>query len=178
MQYLIKISIDSTEAWRLISVDGKADLAHLAQLIALSFDYKDNTQFFIINGKNYSAGLAGMPKSPEDLIVFDDLSLKENDEFIYKHDSHPVLTHTIKVMKVDEHLFCLMPSCLIGSGLIPNEENLNEQIINDCFDSNELLSLDLREVTSRLRSFGLLRNNVNEALVQAGAVPLNFKVEK
>lgn len=178
MQYLLKISIDNTEAWRLISVDGKADLAHTAQLIALSFDYKDNNQFFIIKDKTFSAGFAGNPKSPEDLTVFDDLSLKENDEFIYKHDSHPVLSHTLKVMKVDEHLFCLMPSCLIGSGLIPDEEDLNEQIINDCFDSNELISLDLREVTNRLRAFGSLRNNVNEALVQAGAVPLNFKVEK
>lgn len=41
MQYLFKISIDNTEAWRLIAIDGQADLAHVAKLIALSFDYED-----------------------------------------------------------------------------------------------------------------------------------------
>lgn len=41
MQYLLKISIDNTDAWRLIAIDGQADLAHVAKLIALSFDYAD-----------------------------------------------------------------------------------------------------------------------------------------
>lgn len=36
MQYLLKISIDNTDAWRLIAIDGQADLAHVAKLIALS----------------------------------------------------------------------------------------------------------------------------------------------
>ena len=52
MQYLLKISIDNTDAWRLIAIDGQADLAHVAKLIALSFDYADGKMLFNVKGKD------------------------------------------------------------------------------------------------------------------------------
>lgn len=85
-----------------------------------------------------------------------------------------MLTHTVRVMKKDEHLFCLMPSCLVGSGLLPCKDNLTSLKINNYLDSDEAKSLDLRDVTNRLRAYGSLRKDVNKAMVQAGATALNF----
>lgn len=174
MQYLFKISIDNTEAWRLIAIDGLADLAHVAKLIALSFDYADGKMLFNVRGKDYNAGVAGNTDSVEALTKFDALGVETEEEFLFKTDSNPLLTHTVRVMKKDEHLFCLMPSCLVGSGLLPFKENLTSLKINNYLDSDEAKSLDLRDVTNRLRAYGSLRKNVNEALVQAGASTLNF----
>lgn len=67
-----------------------------------------------------------------------------------------------------------MPSCLVGSGLLPCKDNLTCLKINNYLDSNEAKSLDLRDVTNRLRAYGSLRKDVNKAMVQAGATALNF----
>ncbi len=81
-------------------------------------------------------------------------------------------------MKKEDHLFCLMPSCLVGSGLLPKDTTLNSETINNYLDSDDMQSLDLREVTNRLRAFGSKRKDVNEAMVSAGAAPIVFKVGK
>lgn len=174
MQYLFKISIDNTEAWRLIAIDGQADLAHVAKLIALSFDYEDGKMLFNVKGKDYNAGVKGDTDSVEALTQFDTLCVEFEEEFLFKIDSNPLLTHTVRVMKKDEHLFCLMPSCLVGSGLLPCKDNLTSLKINNYLDSDESKSLDLRDVTNRLRAYGSLRKDVNKAMVQAGATALNF----
>lgn len=174
MQYLLKISIDNTDAWRLIAIDGQADLAHVAKLIALSFDYADGKMLFNIKGKDYNAGVKGDTDSVEALTQFDTLYVEFEEEFLFKIDSNPLLTHTVRVMKKDEHLFCLMPSCLVGSGLLPCKDNLTSLKINNYLDSDEAKSLDLRDVTNRLRAYGSLRKDVNKAMVQAGATALNF----
>lgn len=174
MQYLLKISIDNTDAWRLIAIDGQADLADVAKLIALSFDYADGKMLFNVKGKDYNAGVKGDTDSVESLTQFDTLCVEFEEEFIFKIDSNPLLTHTVRVMKKDEHLFCLMPSCLVGSGLLPCKDNLTSLKINNYLDSDEAKSLDLRDVTNRLRAYGSLRKDVNKAMVQAGATALNF----
>ena len=174
MQYLFKISIDNTDAWRLIAIDGQADLAQVAKLIALSFDYADGKMLFNVKGKDYNAGVKGDTDSVEALTQFDTLCVEFEEEFLFKIDSNPLLTHTVRVMKKDEHLFCLMPSCLVGSGLLPCKDNLTSLKINNYLDSDEAKSLDLRDVTNRLRAYGSLRKDVNKAMVQAGATALNF----
>ena len=174
MQYLFKISIDNTDAWRLIAIDGQADLAHVAKLIALSFDYEDGKMLFNVKGKDYNAGIKGDTDSVEALTQFDTLCVEFEEEFLFKIDSNPLLTHTVRVMKKDEHLFCLMPSCLVGSGLLPCKDNLTSLKINNYLDSDESKSLDLRDVTNRLRAYGSLRKDVNKAMVLAGATALNF----
>mgnify|MGYP007036985130 CR=1 FL=1 len=174
MQYLFKISIDNTEAWRLIAVDGLADLSHVAELISLSFDYADGKMLFNVKGKDYNAGNGGKTDCVEALTQFDSLGVQSEEEFLFKTESNPLLTHTVRVMKKDDHLFCLMPSCLVGSGLLPSKDNLTSLKINSYLDSEDALSLDLRDVTNRLRAYGSLRKDVNEALVQAGARTLDF----
>ena len=59
MQYLLKISIENTNCWRLIAVDGQADLAHVAELIALAFDYEASKQSFIVKDKTVTCGKGG-----------------------------------------------------------------------------------------------------------------------
>ena len=178
MQYLLKITIKDTNCWRLIAVDGSADIAHVAQLIALAFDYEEGEQSFTVNDKNISAGNGGRAIKTEELNTFDYLNLDTDDEFIYQHEKLADLKHIVRIMKKEDHLFCLMPSCLVGSGLLPKDTTLNSETINNYLDSDDMQSLDLREVTNRLRAFGSKRKDVNEAMVSAGAAPIVFKVGK
>ena len=78
-------------------------------------------------------------------------------------------------MKKEDHLYCLMPSCLVGSLVVPKEPNLTAQTINQYADSDEIISLDLRAVTNRLRAYGSLRKDLNQAMINAGAEPIVFK---
>ena len=174
MQYLFKISIDNTEAWRLIAIDGQADLAHVAKLIALSFDYAEGKMLFNVKGKDYNAGVKGDTDSVESLTQFDTLGVEFEEEFLFKIDSNPLLTHTVRVMKKDKHMFSVMPYRLVRSGLLPCKDNLTSLKINNYLVSNEAKSLDLRDLTNRLRAYDPLRKDVNKATVQAGATALNF----
>ena len=58
MQYLLKISIENTQAWRLIAVDGEADCAHVAHLITLAFDYQEGTESLIVSKQKLECGVA------------------------------------------------------------------------------------------------------------------------
>ena len=105
-----------------------------------------------------------------------------DDDFEFAISSNPNLKHIVHVMKKEEHLFCLMPSCLVGSGLMPKNHDLTADEINAFYDSEEIQSLDLREVTNRLRAYGSKRKNldgnkVSEAVVRSGAAPLNFELK-
>ena len=175
MQYLLKISIESTNCWRLIAVDGQADLAHVAELIALAFDYEASKQSFIVKDKIITCGKGGEPLETRELNAFDSLNLSLNEEFYFQHESNKLLKHKVLVMKKEDHLYCLMPSCLVGSLVVPKEPNLTAQTINQYADSDEIISLDLRAVTNRLRAYGSLRKDLNQAMINAGAEPIVFK---
>ena len=177
MQYLLKITIDNTSVSRLISLDGKADRAVAGNLIVKAFDFVDGNCAFTFDGKTFSGGRSGSALSTEDLNSFDEFNFKEGDTFNFTVSSNEKLTLTCVVMKAEERLFCLIPSCLVGSASLPFKEDLTVEAINKYFDSEDLVSLDLREVTARLRALGTCRKDINQSMVEAGAVPLNFKVE-
>lgn len=54
---------------------------------------------FNVKGKDYNAGVKGDTDSVESLTQFDTLCVEFEEEFLFKIDSNPVLTHTVRVMK-------------------------------------------------------------------------------
>lgn len=180
MQYVIKVSVENTESWRLLALDGKADRAHVALLISASFDLAPGTCSFCVNGTVFTAGDSGEAVCTQDLTAFDDFKLESDDVFYFKASSNSELSFRCSVMKAESRLYCLVPSCLVGSGpLSLNTENsdLTAKAINEYIDSDDFAGLDLKKVTAKLRAFGGVRKDINKSMVQAGAVPLNFKVE-
>jgi len=174
MQYLLKISIENTPLWRLIAVDGEADISHIAGLISIAFDYMPANHSFEIAGHQYHAGFGGDARNVEELRVFNELKLKEGDEFFFKSEYCPALRHRVIVMKAEEKLYCLIPSCLVGAGKIPASE-LNEEAISAYYDKEDTPSLDLREVTNRLRAFGSQRKDLKNTIAKAAAIPFDIK---
>ncbi len=171
MQYLLKITIEDTRVWRLIAVDGQADLAHMAGLMALAFDYEKGECSFEVFGKTLSAGSGGRALTLEETHPFDSLGLCDKEEFIFKSAVHPALLHRVLIMKKVEHLDCVMPSCLVGAGLLPDKAPLLAQDISDYYDSEDAKSLDLREVTQRLRAFGSVRASSSDNLTKVASIP-------
>lgn len=177
MQYLLKITIKKTPVWRLIAVDGSADLCFVAELIAKSFDYSAGKRCFILNKKDrINAGTSGEPDEPRELNSFDSLGLHSGDFLEYEVNLPEKLEHVIEVMKVEDHLYCLMPSCLVGVGRLPEGE-LNEKSITSFYDNDESEGLNLKEVTNRLREYGSKRSDVSKSMVKAGAEALKFTMQ-
>lgn len=177
MQYLVKVSLRHTNLWRLVAFDGEADRAFVAQLIALAFDYPDASHAFVIDKHYFSAGTAGVVDHSEELKPFNEFNLKQDDNFIYMTNFAEHLEHDVNVMRAEDKLFCFMPSCLMGSGTIPHDVKLDYQSINDYLNLDECPSLNLKEATSKMRTFGIKRTDAHGALLHAGASPLNFKVK-
>lgn len=177
MQYLLKITLQNTELWRLIAVDGIADRAFVAQLIALAFGYRNKYRAFVVGGREYSAGYGGEIKSGQEMASFDDFHLKQDGEFIYRHDTSSDELHDVRILKAEEKLHCLMPSCLVGAGYVPPDLEIGHESVNKYLDRDDCPSLNLREVTQRMRTFGLRRGDAHSALLNAGAAPLNFKTD-
>lgn len=107
--------------------------------------------------------------------------LQQHFKFIYVLNG---VQHLVEVMIRSEKLKCFLPAALMGEGLIEdNDENkpLSVAMLNDFLsahenDENFDDGLNLKACTARLRALGALRNNnnINNALVNAGATPLNF----
>ncbi len=178
MQYLLKLSLQHTEIWRLIAIEGQADLAHVAKLCALAFPYPDSLPLsFKLGDEELSAGVNGKPSKTSELKAFDSLKLVQDDSFEFKVKTpQGELVHTVQIMKASSHLYCLMPSCLVGQGRIAEDCELEPLKLQERYEEQEEQSLDLREVTNRLRDFGSQRKDLNEALLNLGAQPLQFKL--
>ncbi len=174
MQYLLRVAIEDTPLWRLIAIEGKADVAHVAKLIGLAFNYGKSVYQFEIRDKTYSAGTDGQSDSLDELKQFDSFSIKEGDEF-YFYNKSCGLKHKVTAMKVTDKLYCLIPSCLVGAGSIPLEEKLTTSSIKAYYDQDECPSLNLKETTQRLREYGSVRKNMDSALSEAGSIPFNIK---
>ncbi|SFS82760.1 hypothetical protein SAMN02910357_02070 [Succinivibrio dextrinosolvens] len=175
MQYLLKVSIENTPLWRLVAIEGKADISHVAKLIALAFDYKKSQYCFIINNQKFSAGIDGETSSLEELKSFDSLSLHTGDVFNFVNESFGSLSHKVEVMKAEEKLYCLIPSCLVGAGLLPSEDNLTAASITAYYDKDDCPSLNLKDVTNRLREYGSIRKDLEATMSQVSAIPFNVK---
>ena len=176
MQYLLKIELDGTEMWRLISVDGEADTAHVAELIARAFEYDRDARSFEIGGRIRSAGTGGDIDDFAELKAFDTLGLGEGDVAAYFPDRDRRLRHTVRVMKAAGHLDCFLPACLIGQGSAPGERPVTVELVNARLADDATPSLDLRAVTARLRALGARRgrSSLNASL----SVGLNIELTR
>lgn len=152
MQYLLKVELESAPAWRLVALDGTYTLSQAAELIAIAFGYGPGQRSFTTAAGRLDAGLTGSAQKPTELKSFDELGLGEGAEFAYSPCSAG-FAHKVRVMRCEEHLYCLMPSCLVGSGLIPSELAADEAGLAQYLDSEEAQSLDLRECNYRIREF-------------------------
>lgn len=178
MQYLLKLNLKATPAWRMIAVDGGADRAHLAALICAAFGYFEGRAEFEYAGKTYTAGCSGVPSAMEELQPFEALGLKQGEvlEFRVFLGSGAVLSHRVEVMKAAEHLYCFMPSCLVGAGAIP-EHLQNAEEVTAYYEAQEEPRLDLRVLTARMRALGVQRSDPDEAMRRAGAQVLRFDLK-
>ena len=176
MQYLLKITLKDTPVWRLVAVDGTADIAFVAELIAASFDYEKARRVFTVNGVEYRAGNGGEVEDIKELSLFDELHLEQGQSCMYRHNINNDLIHIVEVMKKEDHLFCLMPSTLVGSGLLPKDLPFDLEHINAHFDKDDIDSLDLRECTKRMRALGVQRKDLKESLLRLGSRDLSVKI--
>ena len=103
MQYLLKITLKDTPVWRLVAIDGTADIAFVAELIAASFDYEKARRLFVVNGVEYSAGNGGNVENVKELSLFDELHLEQGQNCIYRHNLNNELIHNVEVMKKEDH---------------------------------------------------------------------------
>lgn len=175
MHYLLKIVLDEG-IWRLDALDGKADLAHTANLITASFGYAGGKNFFEKNAERVSAGVDGQPDCPGAMKTFEEWLGSDTDGvYIHVFDNGVALKHSFKIMKAEEKLFCLMPSVIVGAGRVPEGAVSGVDEIRIFADRDENLTLDIRSATSTMRALGSVRSDVNAAMVDAGARPLNFK---
>ncbi len=178
MQYLLKITLKNTPMWRLIAVDGTTDIAHVAHLMNLAFGYENEcSQALKVKGELFSAGSMGKATNLNDLKLFDSLNLHKDDEFIFIHDISSNLEHHVLVMKDSEHLWCLMPSCLVGQGALLKNKPLSYEAVCEYLDADDTPSLDLREVTNRMRAYGAVRKDKEQALKDLSIKPLDFKIK-
>ncbi|MCR5085681.1 MAG: hypothetical protein K6A65_09310 [Succinivibrionaceae bacterium] len=174
MQYLLKVDLIEGECWRLLAVDGKADLAHLCWLLSSAFGYSGELALALgVGDRLLAAGRAGMPEGSQGLTTLDALGLGAEDRLSFIAGQ---MRHQVRVMKAEERLWCLIPSCLIGAGLVPEgAEDLEG--VRAFLDQDEVPSLDLRAVTNRLRAIGSVRSNPAEALRHAGGEALKFAMK-
>lgn len=175
MQYLLKVNLQNTNVWRLVAIDGIADRAFVGDLIALAFDYSVAPRSFIINEKEFKAG--SEVEDSQELVPFNDFNLQEGDVFTYISNHDEKLVHDVYVMKATDKLYCFMPSCLVGSGHIPENIKLTTESINEYLDKEDVNSLDLRACTARMRAYGVQRIDAHKALITAGASDIKFNVE-
>ncbi|HAR80635.1 MAG TPA: hypothetical protein DCR21_07360 [Succinivibrionaceae bacterium] len=176
MQYLLKVTLKDAELWRLLAVDGRADLAFLGELMALAFGYPKGERSFEYGGKLYKAGISGQLQSKAEVLTFDSLNIEAEEEFTYYVGAGETLPHKVSVMKKVDKLDCLMPSCLFGSGSLP-EGDLTLKSIKEHLDSIEENRLDMREATTRMRTYGSFRTGSEDIMSLAGADPISFKVQ-
>lgn len=175
MQFLLKISLEKTSVWRLIALDGKADLAHGAALICAAFGYRKGKDSFVVASKAFPAGCGGQIENTLQLQSLDEL-LHSCESLTFMHDDEGnILKHKVVIMRKEEKLSCLIPSVIVGSGMVPQEGVLNVTTIQEFADRDENLSLNIKEATSNMRALGSFRSDVSQALVEAGASPLHFK---
>ncbi len=164
MHYLLKIESLSAPLWRLIAVDGSCNLAQCAQLAALAFGYAEGSRSFALADKRkLPAGQSGQADSAQASAPFDSLHLSEGDELQFFPYARG-FAHRVQVMRCEEYLYCLMPSCLVGAGLVPPELAADEAALTAYVDSEDAQSLDLRECTKRMRAFNDQRSGKPDLL--------------
>lgn len=175
MQYLLKIQIQNTRAWRLLSVDGEYNLSKLMKIMSLSIqsdsssgliEYADR-QFVI----EHEVAVVG-----DEFLSFDSLDVQEQSIFTFSLKDFSDLSFLVTVLKKSEHLDCLMPSLIAGVGPFDSKNYTTFDALNDYLESDCELTLDCKEITKKIREFNSQIENINEAMIKAGAKELNFRI--
>ncbi|MBU3826917.1 MAG: hypothetical protein IAA31_05450 [Candidatus Anaerobiospirillum merdipullorum] len=168
MQYLFKVSSHSAPRWRLVALDGAYTLAEAGELIAAAFAYVPGPRSFVHQGKHYAAGNSGKEDSVQAQMPLDGLHLQAGDSLTFQSGAQGFF-HQVEVMRAEEHLYCLMPSCLVGAGLVPEDIAGDEAALAAYADTDEAESLDLRECTKRMRNY--MMNKRHQGSTPALQVP-------
>lgn len=156
MQYLLKLTLRQSPIWRLIAIDGDYDLCLCGKLIALSFGYRGGRYEFKCQDKIFKAGSDGKSLTLGDQSRLDSLGLKLQDqgwEFKAVLDDKFELVHDIEIMRCEEHLYCLMPSTLVGAEPVAPQGEQSLQAILAYLDAHDTQGLNLKDCTTRMRSF-------------------------
>ncbi len=156
MQYLLKLTLRQTPVWRLIALDGIYDLCLCGKLIALSFGYLGGRFEFKNQDKVFKAGSDGKSQSLADQSHLDSLGMllgEQGWEFKAVLDDKFELVHDIEIMRCEEHLYCLMPSTLVGAEPVAPQGEQSLKAILEYLDAHDTQGLNLKECTMRMRSF-------------------------
>lgn len=175
MQYLLKIQIQNTRAWRLLSVDGEYNLSKLMKIISLAFSSNGCAGTLLYKDKEYviehEAAVFG-----DEFSIFDSFDVQEQDIFSFTLKDFDGLAFLVTVLKKAEHLDCLLPSLIAGVGPVNSDSYTSYDALNDYLESDVELTLDCKEITKRIREFNIQKENINDAMIKAGAKELNFRI--
>ncbi len=153
MQYLFKVSSTTAPRWRLVALDGTYTLAEAAELIVQAFGYvKGSCTFVLPNKQCLNAGCGGQEDCAQAAAKLDSLKLAQGDSLDFAAAAQGFYHH-IEVLRAQEHLYCLMPSCLVGAGLVPADIAGDEAALTRYAAADEAQSLDLRDCTKRMRAY-------------------------
>ncbi len=176
MQHLMKISLAGAPVWRLVALDGKADLSHAATLICAAFGYRGLDCAFKSRDETTPALTQGKLQELGAMEALDDYISRTKGAFSFTAGGGAsVLSHDVQIMRSDEKLSCLVPSCIVGLGAVPPEGPYSIGAISAYAQDDENLTLNIKEVTSRMRALGSVRPSLEAALGAAGIAPIPFR---
>lgn len=176
MQHLMKLTLAGAPVWRLIALDGKADLSHAATLICAAFGYRGLDCIFKSGDERVGALTQGqMPGRGAMETVDAYLSRTKGDFSFLATDGVSMLCHAVQLMRSDEKLSCLIPSCIVGSGAVPPHGPYDLGYISAFAQDDANLTLDIKAITSRMRALGSVRPPLEAALGAAGIAPIPFR---
>lgn len=176
MQHLMKLTLAGAPVWRLVALDGKADLSHAAALICAAFGYRGLDCAFKSGDERVGALTQGQLPGRGAMETLDAyLSRTRGDFSFIASDGVSVLSHFAKLMRSDEKLACLIPSCIVGSGAVPPEGPYDPGYISAYAQDDANLTLDIKSATNRMRALGSVRPSLEAALGAAGIAPILFR---
>lgn len=176
MQHLMKFTLAGAPVWRLVALDGRADLSHCATLLCAAFGYRGLDCFFKSGGERLSALEQGRIPARGAMETLDEYVSRTKGDFSFvATNGMSMLSHSVQMMRSDEKLSCLVPSCIVGSGAVPPSGPYDPGYISAFAQDDSNLTLNIKEITNRMRALGSVRPPLEAALGAAGIAPIPFK---
>ncbi|MGN0908279.1 MAG: hypothetical protein ACI4NA_01545 [Succinivibrio sp.] len=173
---MLKFTLSGAPVWRLVALDGKADLAHVSMLLCAAFGYRGLDCSFEAQGAGIPALVQGAVPSQGAMETLDSLIGRTSGAFSFlAWSGQDRLSHAAQLMRSDEKLACLMPSCIVGSGAVPPSGPYTLEAISAFAQDDSNLELNIKEITNRMRRLGSVRQSLEAALGEAGVAPIPFK---
>lgn len=176
MQHLMKLTLAGAPVWRLVALDGQADLSHAASLICAAFGYRGLDCLFSSGGERTPALTQGRLPGRGAMETLDEYVSRTGGSFSFlATDGASMLSHAVQLMRSDEKLSCLIPSCIVGSGAVPPSGPYDLGYVSAYAQDDANLTLDIKAITNRMRALGSVRPPLEAALGAAGIAPIPFK---